>query len=158
MAIYQRHTPESTALYQTVARVWPGLRAEYAASDAPIAGHVETEFERYLRCGILQYGFVKLKCTACEQTRLLGFSCKRRGFIGQPGIAERDMHCNTRPPMAGALAHKQLRSLINFFVYTDAIVNLELKGQKRPHTDLTPRIKTAFRMNTWLEDCFLRKF
>ncbi len=85
MAIYQRHTPESTALYQTVACVWPGLRAEYAASDAPIAGHVETEFERYLRCGILQYGFVKLKCTACEQTRLLGFSCKRRGFCASCG-------------------------------------------------------------------------
>ncbi len=73
MAIYQRHTPESTALYQTVACVWPGLRAEYAASDAPIAGHVETEFERYLRCGILQYGFVKLKLVPSLQV-LLGVS------------------------------------------------------------------------------------
>lgn len=49
MAIYERHTPESTVLYQTIARTWPALFMEYAASDAPIAEHVETEVERYLR-------------------------------------------------------------------------------------------------------------
>ena len=85
MAIYQRHTPETTVLYQTIARVWPSLRAEYAASDAPFAEHVETEFERYLRCGILQYGFVRLKCDSCSRTKLVGFSCKKRGFCASCG-------------------------------------------------------------------------
>ena len=85
MAIYQRHTPETTVFYQTIARVWPGLFMEYAASDAPIADHIETEFERFLRCGILPYGFIRLKCTGCQGSRILGFSCKGRGFCASCG-------------------------------------------------------------------------
>ncbi len=38
------------------------------------------EFERYKRCGILERGFVRLYCKDCLAERVIGFSCKGRGF------------------------------------------------------------------------------
>ena len=80
MAIYERHQPEKTILYQTVARAWPKISLEYALEGETIPRHVEAEFDRYKRCGILDYGFVRLYCKACDAERLVGFSCKGRSF------------------------------------------------------------------------------
>ena len=80
MAIYERHRPESTVLYQSVARAWPKIEVEYAINDQSIAPHVTVEFERYTRCGILEHGFVRLYCKDCQAERVIGFSCKGRGF------------------------------------------------------------------------------
>ena len=38
------------------------------------------EVDEYLTCGILEHGFLRLACLACGHERLVGFSCKRRGF------------------------------------------------------------------------------
>ncbi len=81
MAIYERHQPEKTILYQTVARAWPKISLEYAVEGEPIPRHVEAEFDRYKRCGILDYGFVRLYCKACDAERLAGFSCKGALFV-----------------------------------------------------------------------------
>ena len=80
MAIYERHRPESTVLYQSVARAWPKIEVEYATSEQSISPHVTSEFERYKRCGILEHGFVRLYCKECDAERVIGFSCKGRGF------------------------------------------------------------------------------
>ena len=40
---------------------------------------VET-LENYLRCGILSYGFARIKCADCQKEFLLAFSCKGRYF------------------------------------------------------------------------------
>ena len=53
MAVYERHRPESTVLYQAVARAWPKIEVEYAVNEQAIAPHVTSEFQRYSRCGIL---------------------------------------------------------------------------------------------------------
>ncbi len=82
MAIYERHTPETSVLYQAVARAWPGVRWDYLFAGESVAPHVESEFDRYLKCGILQHGFVRLKCKACSSTRVVGYSCKIRTFCG----------------------------------------------------------------------------
>ncbi len=41
---------------------------------------VVNEVDEYLRCGILEYGFVRVKCIDCGFERLVALSCKRRGF------------------------------------------------------------------------------
>src|SRR5690606_16394286 len=41
---------------------------------------VKKEVDDYLTCGILEHGFLRLACLACGNERLVGFSCKRRGF------------------------------------------------------------------------------
>jgi len=38
------------------------------------------ELDAYLDCGLLCRGFARLYCTACDETRLVAFSCKGRGF------------------------------------------------------------------------------
>ncbi len=62
MAVYERHNPESTVLYQSVARAWPEIEFEYAISNQNISPHVTAEFNRYRRCGILWYqALVRIK-------------------------------------------------------------------------------------------------
>jgi hypothetical protein len=80
MAIYERHKPESTVLYQSVARAWPKNEFEYAVNEQSISPHVTAEFERYKHCGILEQGFARLYCKDCQAERVNGFSCKGRGF------------------------------------------------------------------------------
>jgi hypothetical protein len=77
-------------LYQTVARAWPKISLEYAVEGETIPRHVEAEFDRYQRCGILDYGFVRLYCKACDAERLVGFSCKGRSFCPSCGARRRD--------------------------------------------------------------------
>ena len=99
MVIYQRHEPEKTVLYQSVARSWPLVSAIYTANDEPAAPHIESEFKRFVRCGILQYGFVRLRCSGCDKERVVAYSCKCRGFCAscgskrmeQTGLFKRDI-------------------------------------------------------------------
>ena len=41
---------------------------------ASLPGFVRTEFERYLQCGRLEAGFVRVKCTGCRHEHLVAFS------------------------------------------------------------------------------------
>ncbi|MDP6472606.1 MAG: transposase zinc-binding domain-containing protein, partial [Pseudomonadales bacterium] len=53
------------------------------------------EFRDYLRCGRLEHGFVRVKCTGCRNELLVAFSCKRRGFCpccGGRRMAETSAH------------------------------------------------------------------
>jgi hypothetical protein len=43
------------------------------------------ELTRYLECGILTYGFVRVRCSACRCDRVVAFSCKGRGFCPSCG-------------------------------------------------------------------------
>ena len=63
---------------------------ERSASGHGLPGFVREEFERYLRCGILAHGFARVRCTACGDDMLVGFSCKGRGFC--PSCTTRRMH------------------------------------------------------------------
>lgn len=43
------------------------------------------EFEQYLKCGRLEYGFMRVRCELCHHEKLVAFSCKRRGFCPSCG-------------------------------------------------------------------------
>jgi hypothetical protein len=80
---YQRHRPESTALYEVVR---DNLETLYGAiSDGALAvripKHARRELEAYLGCGLLCWkGFVRLRCGECGESQTVAFSCKGRGF------------------------------------------------------------------------------
>ncbi|MEW5738036.1 MAG: transposase [Myxococcota bacterium] len=38
------------------------------------------EVRAYLRCGVLRHGFVRVRCDACGEEALVGFSCEGRGY------------------------------------------------------------------------------
>lgn len=66
--------------------------ARLRASDRQLPRHVEQELRAYLECGILAHGFLGLRCGDCGESRVVAFSCKRRGFC--PGCMGRRM-CDT---------------------------------------------------------------
>ncbi len=82
---YERHRPERTLLYQLVEEHYPAFEAQWAAEGKALPEHVRREFESYLKCGCLEHGFYRVRCESCHEERLLGFSCKRRGFCPSCG-------------------------------------------------------------------------
>jgi ribosomal protein S27E len=82
---YQRHQPENTPLYPIVERHLSTLRDELQRHEAPLPHFGVTEFQDYVRCGRLEYGFVRVKCNGCPHEHLVAFSCKRRGFCPSCG-------------------------------------------------------------------------
>ena len=83
---YARHEPENSVLYRVV-QGW--LETFLAmASEAylrPLPRHVVEEFEKYLRCGILAWGFARAYCRDCGASMLVAFSCKLRGVCPSCG-------------------------------------------------------------------------
>jgi hypothetical protein len=57
--------------------------------------YVEQELRRYLRCGLLHWGFVRVVCRACRKEILVAYACKCRGACPR---------CNARR-MCGSAAH-----------------------------------------------------
>ncbi|MFT5573984.1 MAG: hypothetical protein ACI9FR_002920 [Cryomorphaceae bacterium] len=82
---YERHRPEQTLLYQLVERYYPELVALLSEQGKPLPKYVLREFDDYLKCGRLEHGFLRLRCDTCHAERLLGFSCKHRGFCPSCG-------------------------------------------------------------------------
>ncbi len=87
--IYERHRPETTLLYRVVSRELDPFLAAAAARGHPLPPFVERTFRDYLACGILEHGFVVVRCQSCGDQRLVAFSCKRRGLC--PSCAGRRM-------------------------------------------------------------------
>ena len=82
---YARHRPEESLLYQTVEQHAEPFFQHLAERDASLPGFVRKEFEAYLRCGRLEHGFLRVKCSRCRQEHLVEFSCRRRGFCPSCG-------------------------------------------------------------------------
>ncbi len=83
--VYVRHRPETTLLYQIVQEYWPEFQAELASHGRYLPAYVTKEFDEFLKCGRLEHGFFRIQCEACHDERILGFSCKKRGFCASCG-------------------------------------------------------------------------
>lgn len=82
---YARHAPEKTLLHEVIrAEIEPFL-ARARSQGAPVARFVEREIRAYLACGVLAHGFIRVHCDDCGYDRLVGFSCKGRGFCPSCG-------------------------------------------------------------------------
>jgi hypothetical protein len=84
-ATYRPRRPEETVLYQAVVRNFRTFEALTELEGKRLPQHVTKEFESFLRCGILAYGFLRLRCEDCHLEKLLAFSCKKRGFCSSCG-------------------------------------------------------------------------
>jgi len=59
--------------------------AHLERSGRTLPRYVQREFEDYLKCGRLEYGFLRVRCTECHAEKLVAFSCKDRGFCPSCG-------------------------------------------------------------------------
>ena len=84
---YQRRQPEQTVLYRTIAAYLPTFLERTAGEDGTGGwpAFVRREFEAYLKCGILGYGLLRVRCERCGDTTVVGFSCKGRAFCPSCG-------------------------------------------------------------------------
>ena len=82
---YRRHRPEQTVLYAIVTEHYPRFLQAIEASGGHLPAFVRQEFEEYLKCGLLEHGFLRVKCDGCRHEHLVAFSCKRRGFCPSCG-------------------------------------------------------------------------
>jgi hypothetical protein len=73
--------PERTLLYALVQAHYPDFIARREAEDRPLPEYVREEFETYLRCGVLEHGFLRVVCEHCRAERLVAYSCKKRGLL-----------------------------------------------------------------------------
>lgn len=67
-------------LYQVVSRNIQAFFKKCEESGHPVPKFIKREFECFLRCGVLSYGFARVYCQSCKYDLLVGFSCKKRGF------------------------------------------------------------------------------
>ena len=84
-AQYKRHRPENTLLYQLVEQYYPDFKETLSEQGKHLPTFVEREFDEFLRCGRLEYGFLRVVCGDCKHEKLVAFSCKRRGFCPSCG-------------------------------------------------------------------------
>jgi hypothetical protein len=59
---YARHIPERTLLYALVQAHYPDFLARCEAEGRSLPEYVRAEFEEFLRCGVLDHGFLRVVC------------------------------------------------------------------------------------------------
>ncbi len=86
---YRRRAGQDAVLHRVVRE---GLGALRASSDSHggLPRHFLAEVRGFLRCGLLAYGFTRVRCTACGDESLVAFSCKGRGVC--PSCSARRAH------------------------------------------------------------------
>jgi len=82
---YQRREPETTVLYRVVQRNLETFLASAREQGRVVPRFVERELRAYLTCGILAYGFLRVRCDDCGRERLVPFSCKTRSLCPSCG-------------------------------------------------------------------------
>jgi len=109
-AVYVRHRPETTLLYQIVHEYWPEFQAELASHGKTLPTYVTKEFAEYLKCGRLEHGFLRVRCESCHGERLVAFSCKKRGFC--PSCGARKMADSAALLVDEVLPHQPMRQWV----------------------------------------------
>ena len=112
---YVRHAPERTLLYALVEAHYPDFIARIEAEDRSLPEYVRQEFDDYLRCGVLDHGFLRVVCGQCHAERLVAFSCKKRGFC--PSCGARRMAESARHLVEDVFGPRPVRQWVLSFPY-----------------------------------------
>jgi len=78
---YERHRPEQSVLHRVVSAYWPSFR-ERVEELGSLPKFVVREVDEYLRCGLLEHGFIRIRCpgrafTDETPTDTLGIECRQ---------------------------------------------------------------------------------
>nr|BBI40735.1 IS91 family transposase [Pseudomonas sp.] len=112
---YARHAPERTLLYALVEAHYPDFIARIEAEGRSLPGYVREAFDAYLRCGVLEHGFLRVVCEHCRAERLVAFSCKKRGFC--PSCGARRMAESARHLVDEVFGPRPVRQWVLSFPY-----------------------------------------
>jgi hypothetical protein len=93
--IYEPRLSEETVLYKVLAEHIETFIAQRELDGKGLPEFVVKELWGFLLCGVLQYGFLRTKCKACDFERAVPLSCKGRDFCPSccgKGMAEKAYH------------------------------------------------------------------
>ena len=114
---YQRHQPEKTVLYKLIQKHLLSFYHQVEYEQEKLFPYfVKKEFEEFLKCGLLPYGFLRLQCQSCRKEKLVAFSCKRRGFC--PSCGARRMAEISARLVDEVFPHKPLRQWVLSFPFS----------------------------------------
>ena len=113
--VYERHRSEETPLYRIVETHYPRFLARLEAEGTALPAFVKREFDDYLKCGLLEHGFLRVKRDACSHEHLVAFSCKRRGFC--PSCGARRMVESAAHLVDRVLPEQPIRQWVLTFPY-----------------------------------------
>ena len=94
---------------------YPDFIARLEAEDRPLPEYVREEFETYLRCGVLEHGFLRVVCEHCRAERLVAYSCKKRGLC--PSCGARRMAESARHLVDEVFGPRPVRQWVLSFPY-----------------------------------------
>jgi hypothetical protein len=81
---YRPRRPRNTPLHKLFTRYWQNFLAAYderfAAQYGSLRAVARRAGERYLKCGVFDYGFARVRCPDCGHDFLVAYSCKCRGL------------------------------------------------------------------------------
>ena len=132
---YERHRPELTTLYEVVSDNLETLYGaiDDGALDIKLPKHAKKELEAYLDCGLLCRGFARLRCGSCDESHLVAFSCKGRGFC--PSCMGRRMCATAANLMERVLPEVDVRQWVLTFPFAWR-KRLAMDGTLRAHAHL----------------------
>lgn len=110
---YAPRSPESSKVFGLIQRNWLKFTAEAEVAEKLPARHVAKEIEEFLGCGVLAKGFLRLQCDTCKSSRLIAFSCKRRGFC--PSCCGRRMNEGAAYMVGYVFPHVPIRQWVVSF-------------------------------------------
>ena len=58
-------------LYQLVAKYYPVFLEHQAIEGRSLPDYVQQEFTDFLKCGRLEYGFLRVRCESCHHEKLV---------------------------------------------------------------------------------------
>ena len=132
---YSRHHPERGLLYRTVETYWPLFLREQERVGRSLPAFIKDEFEKFLRCGIPEHGFVRTYCHQCRESGIVPFSCKKRGFC--PSCCARRMNDEAAHLVDQVLPEVVTRQWVLSFPY-------RLRYQMAHNPKLTNKILSIF--------------
>jgi len=78
---YCRYRPERSALFNIVAEHYPRFIQEVEQSGGYLPKFVRREFEDFLKCGLLEHSFLRVKCDGCQHEHLVALKAISRNRL-----------------------------------------------------------------------------
>lgn len=82
--VYNPRKPRSSPLFALLDKYWDRFVRSYGevfeCKFGPMRRIVEQTGDKFLKCGILDFGFARIRCPDCGDEFLVGYSCKCRNF------------------------------------------------------------------------------
>jgi hypothetical protein len=148
---HARHVPERTLLYALVQAHYPDFLARLEAEDRSLPAYVREEFDAYLRCGVLDHGFLRVVCEHCHAERLVAFSCKKCGFC--PSCGARHMAESARHLVNEVFGPRPVRQWVLSFPHPLCFLFASKPDAIGPVLAIVHRVIAGWRLGSQRQYC-----